>query len=304
MRKAKTRKTVPANKCIYDMSRRHPPIARVRPGEVFCVKTKDCYSNTVRSERDTFRPEDWKVVNPATGPIHVEGAEPGDVLVVNVIDIRVKGPGTMVQQAGVGAIRHRVRRTLTRKIPIRGGVAHFSRKVKLKTNPMIGVIGTAPRRGAVPNGTPGPHGGNMDCNLITKGARVYLPVSVPGALLALGDVHALQGDGEVLICALECRAEVTLKVSLLAKESLPLPMPLPMVETRKLFAPMYSAKTLEACERGVLGMTWDYLLASGIPEDEVGLLMSLAGDLEINQVVDPLKTMRFEFPKAVLKQYQ
>ncbi len=296
----RTRKTIPAGECIYNMSRRHAPVARVRPGEVFRVRTKDCYSNTVRSERDTFRPEDWKVVNPATGPVHVEGARPGQVLVAHILDVRVQGPGTMVQQARVGGIRHRVRRTLTRKIPIRGGVAYFNRRVKIKTNPMIGVIGTAPRRGAVPNGTPGPHGGNLDCNLITRGARVYLPVSVPGALLALGDVHAVQGDGEVLICALECRAEVKLKVSLIEGAA----MPLPLVENRRVVAPMYSARTLEACERGVLGAAWDFLVGSGIPEDEVGFLMSLVGNLVVNQVVDPLKTMRFEFPRAVLARYR
>jgi amidase len=292
-------RTIAADECIYDMDRKHPPVAAVRPGEVFRVLTKDCYSNTVRTEKDTFRREDWRVVNPATGPVEVQGARPGQVLVVHVLDLVPKGPGTMVQQTGVGAIRHRLRRTLTRKIPVRGGVAGFSRRVSLKTSPMIGVIGTAPRRGSVPTGTPGPHGGNMDCPLIGRGAKVYLPVEVPGAMLALGDVHALQGDGEVLICALECRAEVKLKVSLLDDASIPLPM----VENRRVVAPMYSAKTLEACERGVIAAAWDYLLARGVPEDEAGFLMSLCGSLRVNQVVDPLKTMRFEFPKAVLAAY-
>ena len=294
-------KRLASDHCVYSMDRSNAPAIAIEPGENIVVETQDCYSNTVKTQSDSFRPEDWDRVNPATGPIEVKGAEPGDVLVVKVMDLQPRSPGTMVQQEGVGGLKRHVRETKTRKTPIRDGVALFNRKVRIPIRPMIGVIGTAPKGKPVLNGAPGPHGGNMDCNLIGKGARVYLPVNVPGALLALGDVHAVQGNGEVLICALECRARIRLKVSLLKQTR----MPLPMVETSRVVAPMYSAKTLETCERGVLAMAWEYLTKiRGVPEDEAGFLMSLAGDLEINQIVDPLKTMRFEMPKSILKAYR
>ena len=290
-------KMLSSDQCVYAMDRANRPVVSIEPGEELLVEMKDCYSDTVRTEDDTFKPEEWGRVNPATGPIKVVGAEPGDVLVVRILDIELASQGTMVQQEGVGGLKRHLKETRTRKIPIRGGEALFSENIRIPIRPMLGVIGTAPRGKPVPNGTPGPHGGNMDCNLIGKGAKVYLPVSVPGALLAIGDTHALQGNGEVLICALECHATARIKCDVLKGVE----MPLPLVETRALVAPQYSAKTLDACERGVLSMAWDYLTKlRGVSESDAGFLMSLVGNLEVNQIVDPLKTMRFEMPKRYI----
>jgi amidase len=161
---------------------------------------------------------------------------------------------------------------------------------------MIGVIGTAPAGAPVLNGTPGEHGGNMDCKLIAAGAIVYLPVNAPGALLCLGDLHALMGDGEVCICGAEVSGEVTLRAR--AGQSA---LPTPCVETDKHYHFIGSALTLDACEALVLAKAHRFLAgAGGLGANGAARAMSLLGDLAVCQVVDPLKTMRFSIPKLLV----
>jgi amidase len=162
---------------------------------------------------------------------------------------------------------------------------------------MIGVIGVAPTGKAVKNGTPGPHGGNMDCKEITAGATVFLPVAVDGALLAAGDLHAIMGDGEVAICAAEVAGEVTLSADVLQGCSLPTPA----VETPDELLLLASAAALDECEKSVLAKAHRLLVdVLGRSSNEAARVMSLIGDLGVSQVVDPLKTMTFALPKSAL----
>jgi amidase len=272
----------------------------VDSGEEVLVEAQDCFSNQIQSEKDVFSAVDWDRVNPATGPVFVTGAEPGDTLVAHMLEIKPARQGVMTAVPGLGALGHLITEAQTKIIPIRRGQALFSEQLQIPLAPMIGVIGTAPRAGSILNGTPGPHGGNMDCTLIREGSRVYFPVEVPGALFGLGDLHAVMGDGEIVVCGVEMAGWVGLRLTLLKGARLPLPL----VENEELVATIHSHEDLDLAAQGAIESMAHLLTETvGLPLHEAGMLMSALGQLRVCQVVDPLKTCRMEFPKWALERY-
>jgi len=285
---------------FYAFSDENQPAITVQPGEELTIEAQDCYGNQIQSEDDILAAERWDRVIPATGPVSVAGAEPGDTLMAHILEIRPARQGVMRVKPGLGALGHLITEPQVKIIPLMEGQALFSEQVQIPMAPMIGVIGTAPREGSILNDTPGPHGGNMDCTLIGEGCRVYLPVEVPGALLGLGDLHAVMGDGEIVVCGVEMAGWVTLRLTLLKGARLPLPL----VENEELVATIHSHEDLDLAAQGAIeGMVRLLTETVGLPLPEAGMLMSVLGQLRICQVVDPLKTCRMEFPKWVLARY-
>jgi len=290
-------KKITRDKVCYAMSRCNQPFLRIVPGESFCLETEDCYSGNLRNPQDAFTREMWSTVNPATGPVYIEGAIPGDILRVDIEQIKVRDYAVMCVEKDSGALPKHIEGVETTIVPIKNGSLLFRENLAIRTNPMIGVIGTAPRGQAVLNGTPGEHGGNMDCKEITAGASVYLPVNVNGGLLSLGDVHAVMGDGEVCICGAEVSGEVVLKTWLLHSS-----LPTPCVETPDLVIFVGSARTLDECQGIVLDKAHRFLTDSlSLKANEAARFMSLVGELRVCQVVNPLKTMKFMLPKYALE---
>ena len=288
-------KKVTNDNASYVMSAESTPVLEVSDGELFCLELEDCYSGNLKQPDDVFTAEMWPTVNPATGPVYIDNAQPGDILRVDVIEIKVRDYAVMCVEKGAGALGRFIEGIETTILPIQDGRLTLKEGCEAAIRPMIGVIGTAPSGEPVPNGTPGEHGGNMDCKEITAGAIVYLPVNVEGALLAAGDIHALMGDGEVCICGAEVAGEVVLRTGIVREF-----LPTPCVETRNHLHFIASALTLDECEQAVLEKAHTYLtrvLKSNA--NEAARIMSLVGDLHVCQVVDPLKTMRFSLPKTL-----
>jgi amidase len=255
--------------------------------------TKDCFSNQITKETDLFESVGWATINPATGPLYVEGCVTGDALRVDILDIQMNSPGVMVAVPGLGALGDLISRSRTKLVPIEDGHVLFSEEIKVPINPMIGVIGVAPEDEPVACGTPGLHGGNMDTRQITVGASVYLPVNVPGALLCVGDLHAAMGDGEVVVCGAEVSGSVTARVRVVPE----LYLPCPVVEDKDATYFVYSAHDLDAAARGALLAAVNHITSrTKIDLPEAGMLLSLAGHLEISQIVDPLMTSRLKIP--------
>jgi amidase len=202
------------DRIVYSFDRAHPPVLEVDPGAVILIETEDARTGTIQTDTDLLVVPPPHGGNPATGPVFVRGAEPGDSLVVEIRNIALDDHGFLAVKRDVGLLRHRATAFATRIIPVRDGVCHFNDRIRFPIRPMVGVLGTAPAGEGVPTMLPGPHGGNMDNNEAKVGARVHLPVAVPGALLGLGDVHASMGDGEISMVGFEIRAEVTAKVDL------------------------------------------------------------------------------------------
>ncbi|THF70392.1 acetamidase [Deinococcus sp. Arct2-2] len=289
---------VPAEPLIYAMSRSHAPVVSVPDGSLLTFPTRDCFEDQIQSAEADFVALDWTRVNPATGPVFVTGAQPGDALAVDILRIEIGAQAVMVTGPGLGVEGDTLQENTVRVYPVQGGQVTMG-SVQVPVQPMIGVIGTAPAGEAVSNGTPGRHGGNMDTRLIQAGTTLLLPVEVEGALLAMGDLHAAMGDGEVSVCGLEVAGRVTVRVRVIPQCR----WPLPMLQTATHLYTIASALTLdEAAVLATKHMSAFLQAEAGLSRaDAVGLL-SAVGHLQISQVVDPLKTCRFELALEILHQ--
>ncbi len=287
---------VPNDQLIYTMSKDHRSVLTVPDGAQLVFHTCDCFEDQIQSDSQDFGELDWNRINPATGPVFVEGAEPGDLLVVRIVRIELADHGVMTTGPKLGVLGDELTHNVIRMIPIRDGKAIFSPLLEIPLNPMIGVIGTAPAGAAVSCGTPGAHGGNMDCKLITEGAQLILPVSVPGALFALGDLHAAMADGEVAVCGVEIAGSVTVQLQVLKGKR----WPAPMIVNDDAVITIASEKQLDdAAVRAVKNMVRWLEAECGMDTAEATFLLSIAGDLRVCQVVDPLKTARVELPRWI-----
>jgi len=288
---------IDASKVIYSFGPDNPSVERVKVGEEIIFSTKDCFSNQIQSDNDKISELNWQTINPATGPVDIEDAQPGDTLVVEIQDIKVEDTGVMVTIPGAGALGHILTSSEVKIIPIQDNLAIFNEHIRIPIEPMIGVIGTAPSKESIPCGVPGSHGGNMDTRLIKKGSVLYLPVFVPGAKLALGDLHAVMGDGEVSVCGVEIPGEVKVRVDLVKGRQ----QPWPILETQSHWYVIASAEDLDGAAQGAIEAMLEFLkprMPLGV--NDIVSLLSIAGSLEISQVVDPLKTVRMGISKEVL----
>ena len=282
---------------VYAMAPENEPVARVRSGGTLIFETADCFGGQIIQETDRMGTLDWSRINPATGPVFVEGAEAGDTLKVEILKIDLAAQAAMVEAPGEGITGLNAQEESTKILPVKDGRIIFNERISLPVSPMIGVIGTAPADEAIATGTPSFHGGNMDCRRIGAGSTLYLPVNVPGALLAMGDLHALMGDGEVCVCGAEIAGEVTVRVSVVKGQ----PLPLPFLVTPEHAMAIYSAEGLDAAAEGTTLRMRAFLIDQvGLAPHEAGMLLSLTGDLRICQAVDPNKTCRMEVPMNVL----
>lgn len=285
---------------VLTMSPTNKPVKIVESGSTVVFQTFDCFSNQIQNEDQPFSSVGWDKINPATGPLYINGAEPGDTLKVKIIDIKIDSKGVMTTAPKLGVLGDIVTGETTKIISIKDDKAIFNDRIQIPIKPMIGVIGTAPKDETIPTGTPGAHGGNMDCKKIVKGSTLYLPINVSGGLLSMGDLHAVMADGEIVICGLEIPGEVTVKVDVLKGEELPLPM----LDSEESIITIASEKTLdEAAKTATVNMHRFLVNELGIEIDEAGMLLSLVGDLRICQVVDPLMTARMELPKWIVEKY-
>ncbi|MBT2680622.1 acetamidase/formamidase family protein [Bacillus sp. ISL-35] len=285
---------------IYAMDKNNKPALTVKSGSQVEIDTFDCFQDQIQSEETTFNAIDWNQINPATGPVYVEEAQPGDILKVTIDDIQLGDQGVMVVGPELGVMGHRMEKFEVKIIPVKDDKAIFNEKIALPLNPMIGVIGVAPEGDAVNNGTPGAHGGNMDTKLITTGATLYFPVFQPGALFALGDLHAAMGDGEISVSGIEIPAKVKVTLEVIKGHSINYPI----LENEDGVATLVSKELLDEAANVAVEEMIDLLQPqTDLSLAEFTMLMSAAGQAQISQIVDPLKTARFFVPRSILEAY-
>ena len=292
--------TIHTDTKVHVMDKHNVPAAFAKDGDMVVFETLDCFGGQLTSEDQKMGGLDWSNINPATGPLYVEGAKAGDVLKVEILTIELDDHGVMIHSEGERVTGREVTGEAAKILPIENGCARFNDKLSFPLQPMIGVIGTAPAGEGIPTGTPGAHGGNMDCTRIGAGTTLYLPVNVDGALLAMGDMHAVMGDGEVGVCGVEIAGKITVRVSVIKDYALPTPFLL----MDEVAMSICSAKTAdEAADRATLAMHRFLVKELGMDGHDAGMLLSIAGNLRVCQVVDPEKTFRMEIPRSVTKAY-
>jgi amidase len=282
---------------VFAFSGDAEPALSVRAGTAMRLETADCFDDQVRAQGDVLGAIDWDRVNPATGPVYVEGAHPGDVLSVLIESIDIGRQGVMAVAPGFGVLSDGFAEQVHRIVPIEDGTARIADGVAVPLRPMIGVIGVAPAGAPVSTATPGAHGGNMDTRLIGAGAVLYLPVAREGALFAAGDLHAAMGDGEICGTGIEVSGSVTVRLDVRSD----LQIEEPVLETPDLVVTIASAATLDAAAEAATRLMATLLTRRlGLSLEVATMLMSAGGDLQISQIVDPLRTARFVLPKATI----
>lgn len=292
-------KTLCANdSTIFTFDKQHPAKLTVNPGDKIAITTKDCFSNLV-DEQNTLATLDWNQINPATGPIYVKDAQKGDILKVTIHSIELADQGVCAVGPGFGLVP--IEKMTQKIIPIREQQAIFSESIHLPLNPMIGVIGVAPEGEAISTGTPDAHGGNMDTKLIKEGAILYFPIFTEGALFALGDLHAVMGDGEIGGSGLEIAGTVIVTLDLIKTADPELKIAHPIIETDDHFAFIVSRETIDQAIIDATNIGVHHLQkALNISLEDATMLGSIACQAQISQLVDPQLTARFMVPKTLL----
>lgn len=284
-------------KVFYAFDKTLEPAMVVPSGTTVRVRTKDCFGNQIQKPEDELDGIDWDHTNPATGPIFVEGAVPGGALKVSVGAIEFDNKSVSCTGENEGVCGDRFNAWSTQVCEIDGDELVWDERLRIPLRPMIGVIGVAPEGDPINCGTPGSHGGNMDNTAITAGATLYFPVFADGALFGCGDMHAVMGDGEISVSGAEAAGWAT--VTLTAMPELKLVDPL--IENATHFGVIASAETLDAAaDRAVHEMVDLICDRTAEDPDKVVMLLSLVGDVQVCQIVDPEKTIRFMVPKYVL----
>lgn len=294
-----------------------PPVLRIKSGDVVDVHTLITSSPTrleaaglppeqvEQALRDIFR----EVTNRGpgahilTGPIYVEGAEPGDVLEVQIMSISLAIPYAYnAFRPGAGFLPEDFPYARMRIIPLDMDrmVARFAPGVEVPLRPFFGSMGVAPPKasGRISSGPPWVHAGNLDNKELVEGTTLYIPVHVRGALFQVGDGHAAQGNGEVTITALETSLKGRLR--LVVRKDMKLRWP--RAETPSHYITMGLHEDLTEATRMVVREMIEFLVSEkGLSRDDAYMLASVAADLSITQLVDGNKGVHAMIAKEIFK---
>ncbi|WP_108398709.1 acetamidase/formamidase family protein [Devosia submarina] len=235
-----------------------------------------------------------------TGPIYIEGAEPGDMIEMRVHDVAALAPfyGVNLTTTTGGALPGIVPEGGWSKVflfDMEREMIPFNESIEVPMAPFMGIMGLAAAE-RVPSPPPGRHGGNIDLKEVTAGTTLFLPVAVEGALFSTGDGHAAQGDGESNLTAVESPLEVTVEF-ILHKDT---PMNFPLLETATHFIPMGLDPDLDLAAEYAVQESIDFLSARfGLDTMEAYSLTSIGVDLEVSQIVDGTKGVHAMIPKSL-----
>jgi amidase len=267
------------------------PIATVSPGETVAVYTEDAFGGRITTSEDLPSKVLGPYLNPQTGPLYIEGAEPGDTLAVRIESIeptRDWAVSVFVPYFG-GLTATQATRLLHDPLPervflyeLRDGVFRHGR-ISVPWRPFLGTIGTAPQLEALSALAPGDHGGNMDVRDTCPGNTVYLPVRTPGALFYTGDAHGCQGDGELCGVALEITACAVLTFDLIKGQAIQWPR----IESPAKLMTVGSARPMEDAARIAYIELIDWIVADhGFDRLDAYQLLTQLGELYVGNMVD------------------
>jgi len=301
---------------VYEFAPAMEPVYTAADGESLTIETIDSLNGAIQTDDDRLD-EIPDEVNAATGPIAVDGATPGDVLAVEIEDVRVnEDRGRVVTAPGFGLLQDRddIEHPATRITEVDGadlsdgddnGETDTATEtvsfegIELPIDPVIGTIGVATAAESITTLTPDDHGGNLDTTDMTTGTTAYFPVFQEGAMLAMGDSKAVMADGEMCGTGAEIGTDIDITVTVIEEPAVSIDRPL--VDTGTAVKTIASAETMEAAvERANADLLPLLAHEHGFSTTEAYLFSSLVGGLEISQVVDPQVTVRNAVPSEYL----
>lgn len=297
--------TLTADQTHDRWSRTIEPVLRVEPGAVVEAFTREASAGqlTPESTAEDVAGLDFDPIHPLTGPVYVEGAEPGDLLAVTLhrVELGDWGWSAVVPNFGFLADEFEGPYLKTYRFEEGDSTARFSDRIEVPLRPFPGVVGVAPDTDSLLSTVPPRrNGGNMDDRDLVEGSTVYLPVLAEGALLSVGDGHAAQGDGEVSGTAIEAPLRIVYEVELLEDPGFELPSP-QYVNERGYFVTGF-AETIDEAARNATRAAVDYLVRrQGLERTEAYVLASTAGNLKVAEAVDvPHMLVTMHLPREVL----
>lgn len=284
---------------IYDKNAQ--PFKKIKSGETILIETEDAYRGLIKKEED-MTPETidsiHKLSCPLSGPIYLEDSKPGDWLEIHIDNIEIKGYGALLYGGDFTCIPHFLVNWVPAVAKVENNYIYYTEKVKFPAKPLIGTIGTTPSLQAPLSGLQGIWGGNMDCPLVCKDNILYLPVFIEGAYLYMGDVHAIQGEGE-LINPFESPAKITLTIKLIKNKSSVNRWP--RIITNDSIVTIYTDRT---AEKGIQGSLIEMLFwlehEFNFSKHEAVVLCALVANGRVCQIVDTLCTSMCVLEKVYL----
>src|ERR1700729_532435 len=289
--------SLPDEQVHFTWDASNEPRVVVASGDTAVVWTRDVSDNQITPESDTsvINGLDWDRVYPLNGPIGVAGAEPGDTLAVEILDIHTQGWGWTAVLPGLGLLSDDFTDPYLRVFDIANGeFAYMRDDIAIPLAPFFGTMGVCPAgASAQPVMPPGTFGGNMDTRQLVRGATLYLPVQVERALFSCGDAHGAQGDGEVCVTGLEAPMFAAMRFTLEPGRSIPAPQyrpPAPLTP-RVDSAPFYATTGVGgdlyiAAQDAVRAMVDHIAQTYNLAREDSYLLCSLVVDLKISEIVD------------------
>ena len=287
----------PAESVHFTWDAGNEPVLTVESGDTVVYETRDVTDNQITpdSTAEAIAGLDWSRVYPLAGPIRVEGAAPGDTLVVEILDLQTRGWGYTAIIPGFGLLPDDFPEPYLRIFDLSDGeFAHLRDDIAVPVEPFFGTMGVCPagaeQQAVMP---PGTFGGNMDTRQLVRGTTLYLPVEVEGALFSCGDAHAAQGDGEVCVTGLEAPMHGELRFTVQKGRRIPAPQfqttgaLTPRVDgagwygTTGVGPDLYGAAQ-DAARAMIAHLTVKY----GLSREDAYVLSSLCVDLKIAEIVD------------------
>jgi acetamidase/formamidase len=273
------------------------PVLEIDSGDTVVVWTRDVSDNqiTPASDATVIAALDWDRVYPLNGPIAVRGAEPGDTLAIEVLDIHTQGWGWTAILPGLGLLPDDFPDAYLRTFDLsRGDVAYMREDILIPLEPFFGTMGVCPAEASnQPVMPPGNFGGNMDTRQLVRGSTLYLPVQVKDAMFSCGDAHGAQGDGEVCVTGIEAPMFASLRFTLDKNRSIPAPQyrtpsPLtPLVNSAPFYGTTGVGGDLYAAAQDAVRAMIDHIASTyALGRQDAYLLCSLVVDLKISEIVD------------------
>ncbi len=306
--------TIHSHQRHFGWDRSIPPVETVAPGDIVDFDTMDASGGQISPDSTVADVAnlDFSKVNPVTGPVYVEGTEPGDGLKVSFLSFVPSGWGWTAIIPGFGLLADQFEEPALHIWKYDAETLHpavYRRGIKVPLKPFPGTIGIAPaEEGEHSVVNPRRVGGNMDVRDISAGTVLYLPVEVPGALFSIGDTHAAQGDGEVCGTAIESPMLVSVQFEVMRGMNLKCPRFItPGPVTRHFDEGGYEVTTgigpdlMDAARIAVSEMIELISKEHGLSPAEAYMLCSVCADLRISEIVDaPNWIVSFYFPRIVV----
>lgn len=282
---------------IYVLDPAHSPAIVIDSGEELMVETWDAFEGS----RDPNVLDGKAMIGAATGPIYVNGAEPGDALRVDFISIKPKiaeGASHLVSP-GRGFLSQDFLEGYSTAMTIENGFVVLPRGTRIPLSPSMGLVATTPSYRQLTASDSGPYGGDIDLKELVEGSSLYLPVFVPGGLLALGDCHAVVGDGAVAGTGAECSSDSHIRVTVEKGMDITSPQAL----TPDYFVILYYGDDLSVAMKGAVRSMVDVLVREkGLEPYDAYTLLSVAGDIRISRTFRPISPVKMMLSRSVLEQ--